>query len=306
MWARRKFATRMWARNLVSIRAVTALLSSFGALWLVVEMVAFFAPQSGAADVLRSLWWLFALVGILGAVSACRPQLSVAHKLDGRDITIEIVIGDIFGLPGALVVGTNTTFDTRVSRELISDRSIQGRFTKLYYGDETQLDVELDAALGPVPYQDLGEPRKGKSKRYPMGTAVRLNPRERTAYFLAIADLNENGVATSTFDDVRDSLAELWFCVGSRGSKEPLLMPVLGTGFSRLSQPRELVVREIVKSFVAACSERTFIDRLTIVLAPQDVLEHQISLASLGDFVRHVCTYTEFADASSRAVGTAA
>jgi hypothetical protein len=72
-------------------------------------------------------------------------------------------------------------------------------------------------------------------------------------------------------------------------------MPVLGTGFSRLPETREQVVREIVKSFVAAYSDCVFADRLTIVLSPKDVADHKMSLAELGAFLEHVCFYTEFA-----------
>ena len=80
-------------------------------------------------------------------------------------------------------------------------------------------------------------------------------------------------------------------------------MPVLGTGFSRLTQTRAEVVREIVTSFVAACSERVFVDHLTIVLSPTDMTKHRLSLDELGDFLRHICLYTNFASSSHRAVG---
>ena len=83
-------------------------------------------------------------------------------------------------------------------------------------------------------------------------------------------------------------------------------MPVLGTGSARLTQPRDDVVREIVRSFVAACSERVFTEHLTIVLSPRDVAKHRISLDELGSFLRHLCLYTDFSGNDSRAVGSPA
>ena len=80
-------------------------------------------------------------------------------------------------------------------------------------------------------------------------------------------------------------------------------MPVLGTGFSRLTQTRAEVVREIVMSFVAACSERVLADRLTIVLYPDDMTRHQLSLDELGSFLKHVCVYANFADGSRHSAG---
>jgi hypothetical protein len=133
--------------------------------------------------------------------------------------------------------------------------------------------------------------RIGKSKRYSYGTCVRLNPKERTAYLVAIADINEHGAASSSFNDLKESLSSLWVFIGTRGIKESLVMPVLGTGFSRLTQTREEVIREIIRSFIAACTERTLADSLTIVITPKDETEHDIRLDDLDAFLCHECKY---------------
>jgi len=138
---------REWVKNLLSVKAFSSILGSFGALWLAVEITVFFFSQTKAPEILRSLWYIFAILGIIIAFYLCKPQLCVSHRLNGRDTAIQIAIGDIFSFPGAIVVGTNTTFDTHISRDLISEHSIQGVFTRKYYGDETQLDSELASAL---------------------------------------------------------------------------------------------------------------------------------------------------------------
>ena len=255
-------------------------------------------------DAIRNAWPWFGFVGLAVAAYQCRPCLAVSHKLNGRDVTIEIAIGDILSFPGALIIGSNTTFDTHISRELISERSVQGIFTKKYYEGETQLDAELSASLGSISGQDLQGKRVGKTKKYPMGMCVRLNPKNRTAYLLAIADINEHGGASGSFNDLKESLAKLWESIGRRGAKESLVMPVLGTGFSRLPQPREEVIREIIQSFVAAYSESTFADKLTIVITPQDMAEYRISLDELGSFLQHMCRYTVFSSGNRLAIGT--
>ena len=302
----RAFMFVAWMRNLFSVRAATAVLSSFGVLWLIVEIAVFFFQSTAIPQWLRDHWWLFAVVGVAAAVIKCRPKMAVAQKLNGRDVTVEIAIGDVFSFGGALIVGSNTTFDTKISATLIAENSVQGTFTRRYFADEAKLDIEIAAGLDAGQAQQLPGKRQGKSERYPIGTVVRLNPKGRTAYFVAIADINEHGVAEGSFERLQASLAELWVYVGSRGLKERLVMPVLGTGFSRLPQTREQVVREIVKSFVAACSERVFADRLTIVLLPKDVAEHKISFDELSAFLGHVCLYTEFAAGARGAVGAPA
>ncbi len=295
-----------WLKNLASLQALGAVLSSFGVLWLGVEIVTFFLSGTKWPDTIRGLWLWFGLAGLGIAAWICKPHLAVLQKLTGRDVAIEIAIGDLFAFPGALILGTNTTFDTRLSRELISEKSVQGTFTKQFYGDEIQLDSELTSQLAAIPNQELQGSRVGKAERFPMGTCVRLNPRHRTAYLVAINDMNEHGVASGTFDDLKESLAKLWVFIGRRGLKESLVMPVIGTGFGRLSQTREEVVREIIRSFIAACSEKTFADKLTIVITHHDMTKHSISLEELGSFLRHECHYTSFSTDNQPAIGTPA
>jgi len=277
-----------------STNAIAVVLSAFGSLWLCVEITTFFFQSTALPQWFRNHWWIFAMTGGAIAIMRCRPIESVAHKLNGRDVTVEIAIGDVFLFDGALIVGSNTTFDTRIAPTLIAENSVQGAFTRQYFADESDLDVVIAAGLEAGKAQNLPGTRQGKSARYPIGTVVRINSKARTAYFVAIADINEHGVAEGSFENLRTSLAELWVHIGSRGLKERLVMPVLGTGFSRLPQTREQVVREIVKSFVAACSESVFADRLTVVISSKDFVEHKISIDKLGAYLEHVCLYTEF------------
>lgn len=264
-----------------------------------------FFKDSALPALIESLWWLFFIIGISIATWICRPILLVTARLRDRDVHIAIAIGDVFAFDGSIVVESNSTFDTRISKELISENSVQGQFTSRYYDGELQLDAELNTALNGYPHENLNGSRVGKTKRYPLGTVARLNPKGRTGYFVAIAHINEHGVASGNFDALKNCLAELWLFVGQRGMKEPLVVPVLGTGFTRLIPPRQIIVQEIIKSFVAACSERTFCDKLTIVIAESDAIKHDISLESLGEYLNHVCTYTEFSNNSNERLGTA-
>jgi hypothetical protein len=361
------FKLKSWVKNLISLKAISFILSSFGALWLFLEISSFFLGNSPITDKLRGFWFLFLIAGIIIAIFRCKPKLSYGGKLNNRDIHIELVIGDLFKYDGALIIGSNTTFDTKISRELISEKSIQGQFTRKYYGDETQLDKEIKIglqniclfSLDSVEYKQyltdgsvskelreafekngvklpgeanivkeddkhwrikdsvkmssykiedsreklniseilLGD-RIGKCNRYLIGTVVRLSPKERTAYMVAIAHINEHGVASGTFEELKQSLASLWSFISQRGLKETIVMPIIGSGFTRLAQSREEIVREIIKSFVAACSESTFCDKLTIVVTPKDIENNKINMNELEKYITHICKYTTFASNS--------
>ena len=131
------FYVKALCRNLISAKAITAVLSVFGALWLIISLATFFFPTttiSGTTalpDAIRHVWPLFLIGGLVIAIWRCKPRLRVLHKLKGRDVSIEIAASDIFLLPGALIIGSNTTFDTRIPA-VISARSVQGLFTQMY------------------------------------------------------------------------------------------------------------------------------------------------------------------------------
>ena len=299
----RAFVSKSYWRYCFSLpRALGALLSAFGVLWLLVEMVSFFSSDVGEA--IHRHWGLFLFVGVVSAMWQNRPNHRFACRLNNRDVSIEIVVADIFSCEGALIVGTNTTFDTEISDTLISSQSIQGQFTQKYYQDVRYLDHDLNEQLKGFPHESALQSKMGKQRVYDIGTVVRLTPGGRHAYLVAIARINPFGVAGSAFEDLRNSLGKLWDFIAERGSMEPLVIPVLGSGFSRLTQTRVEIIREIIKSFAAACASKQFAQRLTIAISPKDFYECEIDLSELAGFLRHIAQYTEYRKPTDTGTGT--
>ena len=88
-----------WLRSLASIKALGALLSAFGALWLTVEITAFFLDGTTWPNKIRAAWKWFGIAGIVTAIWFCRPPRTVGHKLNGRDVTIHILLVTCFRCP---------------------------------------------------------------------------------------------------------------------------------------------------------------------------------------------------------------
>lgn len=289
----RAYGSRAYWRHGFSVaRAASALLSSFGALWLIVEIASYFSPS--ARTNIQSLWPAFLLAGALVAFWINKPQQKVQCKLVGRDITLIIGVGDLFKAEGALIIGTNRTFDTDLSSGLISKKSVQGQFSERYYDSTSHLASDISFALQGAMSQAASISKPGNQDEYPVGTVAKVSPKDRNAYLVAIAKFNERGVANGTFEDLKNALPALWEFIASAGSVEPLVMPVLGTGFSRLPETREEIIREIVNSFVAACSARRFTDSLKIVMHPRDFYRNSVDIVELGKYLEHVCKYTEY------------
>ena len=285
-----KIQLAVWRRFSVRV-FVLALLEAFGVLWLSVETSGFFAP--GFVPVLRSLWWVFLLSGVLWGFSRAWPRTAIRARVSDFDTWVEIRVCDLFSVKGSLVVGSNTTFDTAIEDGTISEASVQGQFTQRVVGSVAELDIQIAASLEGTPFECRAADKSyGKDREYPIGTVASVTSSGTRGYLVAIASLNAERVAATTREDVLGALPYLWEYIRSSGTVDPLCCPILGSGASRLTTPREELVREIIKSFVASTRVGKLCEHLTIAISPEDCRRFQINLEALGRFLEHECTYS--------------
>ena len=292
----------------------------YSGIWIAIELLSHFVDafdewSGGNLLMLVVIIVVGAFVGIVCflrkrakmlAISEEPKILSVSEKLSEADVLIEIRVDDIFNIEGGVfVISTNTTFDTDISGGLISADSLQGQFTQRYYNAVEHLDYELEQKLENQSFTLVKDNRKGKQKRYEIGTVVGLQPQGQMAYWIAIADTNEHGVPDGSLEEIVECLGKLWHHIGEQGELGNLIVPVLGTGRARVNAPREKMIREIIQSFIAACSEKKFAEKLTIVISPKDHCEYDIDLHELEKFLQHLCKYTEFKDETATGKGEA-
>lgn len=280
--------------------SIKSLLSNFlkciGTIWLAIEIINFFNPSlAKSINNVIDIWMLLAFSFIF-AIVISRPKRLHSFALTGRDTKIEIYIGDFFDdNQGAFIISSNTSFDTSISDQIISKKSIQGQFTQRYYGTAVNhLDLDLNQSLKFIKPISTNNNKKGKSKIYELGTTVSININERKAYFVALASLNNNGCASSKKEDILISISKLWNYIMENGEIDPLIIPIVGTGYSRIPDSRDIMVKEIIKSFVAACSTRRFTERLRIVISPHDMKKHDMNISDLLKFLEYTCKYTQF------------
>lgn len=286
------FSKNYWKFTFNIWKMLSSIVNIFGWLWLIVEITSFF--WGSLSDFIKAKSVFFIAIGILIAIWHNRPILAVCQRLKNRDVDIEICIGDFFKFPGAFIIGSNTTFDTDIKNGLINPKSIQGQFTKKFYSNIDHLNADLDNSLKDEASYDLTFNKLGKKKVFDFGTVAKINIKNTNAYFVAIASLNEHGNAESSLENLQNSLAKLWFYIGNRGVLEPIVIPVLGSGFSRLTETREEIIKEIIKSFVAACVTKRFTEKLSIIIHPSDYKKNDMDLNELDEFLKYECKYVQF------------
>ena len=253
--------------------------------WGIIESLSHFVPvfeswSGGNFGLLIAIAVIGLLIGLGRFLRECAKMLSVREKLEEADIWIEIKVGSIFDIKGDFIIGTNTTFETAISNGNISEDSLQGQITRKYYDKPEQLDLDLSKAL------------EGKIKsnqnpgHYEFGTVAKVTPKKQIIYFVVLDQLNRRGGASSSLENIRQSLRALWQHISGESKRDNLVIPVIGTRYSGISVPRETVITEIIKSFIdATYSEKHFCQKLTIVISEDDYREQGINLQELGSYL---------------------
>ena len=270
---------------------ITTAFSVYGVVWWTIKVLSYFHSafeewSQGNLSLLVSIFFLGLGIGIVLFLWKCAKMLSVSHRLEGQDISIEIRVGDIFSVEGAFIISTNTAFDTDMSDGPISPETLQRQFTKEYYGGDVEhLNQALAKSLKSNEHA-VNEDKSEKKESLDIGRVAKVSSRQRVAYFVAIDKLNEDIGVESSLDNVKKSLASLWVYIGRQNVLDPLVIPVLGTGYSGIPISREQIIIEIISSFITACSQRKFCEKLTIVISESDYQQHNIDLEELGNYLR--------------------
>ena len=266
-----------WRYVLFSRVGVQTVLAIFGGLWLLIESLDFFGIYTRDQYGSYGFFVVMAISAVV-AIFFRRPIRSIVISFPKSDYCVEVRIGNIFNAAGAIMVCTNTAFEFDVAGGKISPNSLQGQFTAKYYtGDQKTLietiKTELKGLDGPP---------------YPMGTTVPLNTHGKTFYFVAMAELNEQGTASTTPQSVEKAMGGLWRYVRESGELQELVVPVVGTGRGRLRIPRKKMIEKIAESFVNASLDVKFTDRLVIMVYPEDAKRFQINLYDIKDHLNHI------------------
>lgn len=262
-------------------RVARRFLEALGSLAVVAGALALFA-----SDLLNGRWWLLAFAGALavGWALFSQRQKDPEQRFPSESISIRLVEGDLFEQNASALVGMTTTFDTEPG--IIDNGSVQGNLLKkIYGGSQTRLDAELASALTGI--GRVGTITKlGKEDVYPRGTVAVLHGVGTTRYYcVAYTCMDEHNRAQGTIRGILDSLDSVWDAVDRNGNKEPICVPLLGQGQSRIPElTAEVAVRLIAFSFLLRARRGRFSKELRIVVHPNEI--DKIDRAEFQAFLR--------------------
>ena len=281
-------------------KMIGTLLSCFGVILTVAESVQYLFDTDLIYKFMHTYVIAIIFTCMIVSIEINKEKLQFEYMLKGTDVKLTLKVADVLNNIGAIVIPTNTTFDTLMEDEFISVNSVQGQFQKKYFDNNLcALDDLLEKGLEGFSYEQI-ERTKSKCKRYPLGTVCKVTYNKVHYYFVAIADVNKYGKPVNTsFENIQVALEGIWNQIENRGHIENLSIPLLGTGKAGIKDAtREKVIKEIIFSFVVSSQERKITENLSICIHPLDLEQKELDLQDLNDYLRYMCSY-RYADGNN-------
>lgn len=269
---------KRWIKNWKQI--INDFFVSLGFIWLMVEMVEYFNSNLATNIHLRSHGVVFVLLSLFSSLKKNYPKSSFIQRMRNTDYWIEIRLGDAFENEGALVVPINNMFDVALGGNVKKAKSIQNKLIQAYYSgkeDHLKNDIGIKLDLNKTPY--------------PMGTVVEVEQSEKKFYLLANTKVSQNNRAESVVDDFMSSLVGLWDALAcDSGKDEAVTIPLINTQHGRdPNLTREVVIKQIIDTFIDASRHRCVCDKLIISVQPVDLKKGELDIESLGKYLDFQC-----------------
>lgn len=273
-----------WRYAIFSTEALGKFFLALGVLYTLIEIADTFKVYTKDKHSAYGLFFLVALAWFY-VISTRRPISKVFYKIPKKDYKYVVKIGDLFKETDGIIISSNSTFDTDMSSGLIAANSLQGQFAHKYFnGNTVEIDRQIEESLKNDSFE-LNEARPGKKKEYPIGTVARVTAHGQKFYLVAMSHMDENGTAYSNAKILDEALEKLWLNIAKKSDREDIVMPLMGTGRGRVPMPRKKVIEKIAQSFADASHDKTFSNKLTIVVRPEDAANFSLNLFQVRDYL---------------------
>jgi hypothetical protein len=286
---------KVYAKRFGYFEFFLAFFASIGFFSTCIELATFWLGEPWIGY-LKKCGWIIILLGVALAFYRAWPKLSVQKKIVGTDSSIRVCLGDVFSSKATLVISATTTFDFDMTDDLISPKSLQGQYQLKYFSDSALLSEKISSGLSQMTArEELTLARKPRGNRfdYPRGEVVFIKSSERHAFFVGLATFNQHMRAKLEVDEFLNALPVMWNGIRDKGENDPIDLPLIGTGLSRMNSNRRKVLVDLVRSFVAATRDKGVTDLLTIYIHPDDFLLGEFTFSEIEKILEFTCGHIE-------------
>ncbi|KJD42303.1 macro domain-containing protein [Paenibacillus terrae] len=283
------FSSHVWKVTFSFKGFVIKWLSVFSVIWMFINFVDHYMKKAKLPMWDISVWYVL-IAGIIIAIWLSRPRLTRTVRLKDKDITITIKVDDMFRQKGSVaIIPTNVWFKL----DHVPEASSQVQYKKKFFSNEAEFNSQLESQL--IDKQHVMSMFNNQPiKEFPIGTVIRIETptkKMKAAYMVVTAKLNSHGRGIPSHDDLKQGLAFVWEYISTSGAREPLVIPIMGSGRHRINVNRFELMHDIVESFLQAIHHNKFTEELTLVIHPDSFLRHEYSLDDMEEYLRYMCKF---------------
>lgn len=209
-----------------------------------------------------------------------KRSISIWKKGNG---SIDVCYDDLFKIAlkdtnekKFIVIPVNSTFDIIVNeagttQPLVSSTTLHGKWLTRCseWGLSLEdIDEQIKKTLSDIVIfksRTRSQKKKGKLQEYPIGTIVPIKGSHNTIFLLtALSAFDEKNNAQSTSENLSNVIRSIVKYIDENGQGEPLYLPVMGTGLSRMNLEKNEAFH-LIKYELLASSLRIH-EKITIVI----------------------------------------
>lgn len=228
-----------------------------------------------------------------------REKNALSRKITINGNTINLVKADIFDekyKQSIKIIPCNNFFDTKISRNMITESSINGQYINKMLSNKTYqnikdinnaIDNELkqNMNINIVENKNVNRPLGGKNTKYKLGSLCYL---KNNYCLLAFTNFNDDNNATLSIIDYITALLNMWDNLNKSYEQKPIVLPLLGGGITRFidSNNGNKVSNQFLLNsllYTLKLSEKTFNSEITIIVAHNDKELDKINFFEIGE-----------------------
>ena len=205
---------------------------------------------------------------------------SIEIKSNAFDTKIVIKFDDIFQQDGWKAIAVNDFFDSTVDNSFVSSKSLHGSLLQKYWsGNIDDWDRQIETHLTHEEY--IPETRSaGKQKRYRIGITApaKKDGKKFLCVVLTLTDTS-NQETKARLPDLDIAVRGLLCKARSICGNEPLSIPLMGSGLSRVGVKSDILVNLIVAAIFEETKTNKVTSEIRIVLPKEKFWE--VNLVSI-------------------------
>lgn len=160
---------------------------------------------------------------------------------------IEIEAGDLFDCEGFKMIAFNEYYDTLVDNEIVSERTLNGKYIKRFYPDASGLDEKIltnsharDCILSSI------QRARGKCDKYKLGTIIK----DGQYFLLAFTKFDAENRAYLEINEYADCLLNMWNECDIHYAGNSVVLPLLGSGITRFRGYENISDQELLEMII--------------------------------------------------------